>query len=182
VRPNVTAIAAVRNRAGANVKSLTDLPRGEGSELIIVQIDSMSDTDPVTAIEILKSEHQIKQLDIVIANAGIARYTVKSGDLPISEIIEHHRTNTIGSLMLFQATEPLMRASTSPKFVVLSSSLGSISEIPHMPQHSAAYGSSKAALNYIVCKIHQEYEYLTAFPLHPGMSRLKYIHRAPLYY
>jgi norsolorinic acid ketoreductase len=167
----VTAIAAVRNPAGANVQALKDLPRGSGSELIIVKIDSMSEIDAQTAIDILKSEHKITQLDIVIANAGIARYTHKAGVLPLSEVIEHHKTNTIGPLLLFQATESLMKASTSsPKFVVLSSSLGAISAIPTHPQPSAAYGSSKAALNYIICKIHQEYEYLTAFPLHPGYA------------
>jgi norsolorinic acid ketoreductase len=129
----------------------------------------MSETDAQIAIENLKSDHKLKQLDIVIANAGIARYTHKAGELPLSEVIDHHKTNTIGPLLLFQATEPLLKASTLyPKFIVLSSSLGAISAISTHPQPSSAYGSSKAALNYITCKIHQEYEYLTAFPLHPG--------------
>jgi len=165
----VTAIAGVRNPGGANVTALKDLPRGKGSELIIVKIDSQSETDAQTAVDALKAEHHINELDIVIANAGISRYTHKVGVLPISEIIDHHKTNTIGPVVLFQATESLMRASTSsPKFVVLSSSLGAISAIPTHPQPAAAYGSSKSALNYITCRIHQEYEYLTAFPLHPG--------------
>jgi len=165
----VTAIAGVRNPAGANVTALKDLPRGNGSELIIVKLDSQSEIDAQIAVDTLKAEHHINQLDIVIANAGISRYSHKVGVLPISEIIDHHKTNTIGPVILFQATEPLLKASTStPIFVVLSSSLGAISEIPTHPQPAAAYGSSKAALNYIVCRIHQEYEYLTAFPLHPG--------------
>lgn len=123
-------------------------------------------------MESLKSDYQITQLDIVIANAGIARYMHKAAVVPISEVIEHHRTNTIGSLVLFQAFEPLLRASTaSPRFVVLSSSLGSIGDMEKIPEVSTAYGSSKAALNYIVRKIHLEYPYLTAFPLHPGCVR-----------
>lgn len=165
----MTAIAAVRNPEGANVKALKDLPRGNGSELILVKIDSMSETDAATAIHTIKSEYKITYLDIVIANAGIAKYIHKTGVLPLSEVIDHHKTNTVGPLLLFQATEPLLAASaSSPKFIVLSSSLGAISAIPTHPQPSSAYGSSKAALNYITCKIHQEYEYLIAFPLHPG--------------
>ncbi|KAE9370900.1 NAD(P)-binding protein [Stipitochalara longipes BDJ] len=168
-RPNVTAITAVRNPAGANATALKNLPLGNGSELIIVKIDSKSETDAQNAIDTLKTEHQIKQLDIVIANAGIARYTHKVGVLPLSEIIDHQKTNTIGPVLLFQATEPLMKVSTKcPKFVVISSSLGAISAISTHPQPSAAYGSSKAALNHITCKIHQEYGHITAFPLHPG--------------
>jgi hypothetical protein len=55
-RPNVTAIPGVRNPEGANVKALKDLPRGNGSELIIVKIDSMSETDAETAIYTIKSK------------------------------------------------------------------------------------------------------------------------------
>lgn len=48
----------------------------------------MSEIDAETAINTPKSEHQIKQLDIVIVNAGVARYDDKTGVLPLSEAIE----------------------------------------------------------------------------------------------
>lgn len=129
--------------------------------------ENTSETDAKAAINILKSDYHIMQLDIVIANAGIARYDYKTAVTPISEVLEHFQTNTIGTVVLFQAVEPLLRASTaSPRFIVLSSSLGSIGDM--VPEKSMAYGSSKAALNFITRKIHEEYEYLIAFPLHPG--------------
>lgn len=39
------------------------------------------------------------------------------------------------------------------------------------PIPATAYGASKAALNYVVRKIHVENEGLIAFPLHPGWVR-----------
>lgn len=100
----------------------------------------------------------------------------KAAVVPISEVMEHHRTNTIGSLVLFQAVEPLLRASIAlPRFIVLSSSLGSIGDMEKVPEVSTAYGSSKAALNYIVRKIHLEYPYLIAFPLHPGCVKSSHL-------
>lgn len=173
-RPNITAIAAVRNPSSGTVQSLNELPVGKGSNLIVVKVDSGSETDAKAAVDILKLEHHVTHLDIVIANAGIARYNFKAAVTPISEVLDHFRTNTIGSLVLFQAVEPLLRASTkSPRFVVMSSSQGSIGDM--IIEKSTAYGSSKAALNFITKKIHQEYEYLIAFPLHPGyVKRMSY--------
>lgn len=162
----MTAIAAVRNPAKAD--GLKKLPAGEGSELIVVKLDNVCETDAGDAINVLKSEYHITHLDIVIANAGIARYIHPVASIPISEIVDHHRTNTVGAILLLQATETLMRAAEAPKFVAISSSMGSMSAMPHHAQPSVAYGSSKAALNYVMCKLHAELEYLCAFPLHPG--------------
>ncbi|RDW58431.1 hypothetical protein BP5796_12361 [Coleophoma crateriformis] len=167
-RPNTTVIAGVRNPAHATVQSLKDnTPCGQGSQLIVVKIDNTSETDAKAAVDILTSKYRITQLDIVIANAGIARYDHKAAVIPISEVVDHFKTNTIGTLVLFQAVEPLLKASAaSPRFVVLSSSLGSIGDM--VVEKSTAYGSSKAALNFITKKIHEEYEYLISFPVHPG--------------
>lgn len=75
--------------------------------------------------------------------------------------------NTIGPLVLFQATIGLLKKSGKPKFVVVSSIMGSIELAPSMPPITV-YGSSKAAVNYIVRRIHAENPELIAFPLHPG--------------
>jgi NAD(P)-dependent dehydrogenase (short-subunit alcohol dehydrogenase family) len=73
-RPDTTAIAAVRDTTSATTLSLKDLPHGSGSKLIIVKIDNVSLTDAGEAVNQLKAESGITSLDVVIANAGIARY------------------------------------------------------------------------------------------------------------
>ncbi|KAH7160982.1 hypothetical protein EDB81DRAFT_866591 [Dactylonectria macrodidyma] len=68
-RPATTVVVAVRNPEHATSKSLHELPKGEGSLLILAKLDSNITSDA--------GEHGIQALDIVIANAGIAS---KSGN------------------------------------------------------------------------------------------------------
>jgi NAD(P)-dependent dehydrogenase (short-subunit alcohol dehydrogenase family) len=69
--------------------------------------------------------------------------------------------NVIGTLMLFQAAYPLLKASTSsPKFIPISSAAGSITDVTTSPG-LVAYGSSKAAENYLARKLHFEHEELS---------------------
>jgi NAD(P)-dependent dehydrogenase (short-subunit alcohol dehydrogenase family) len=75
------------------------------------------------------------------------------------------QVNVNGALVLFQATYPLLKASTStPKFIGISSMGGSIEIGSAMPLKGLAYGASKAALNYVIRKLHHENDGLSAFP------------------
>jgi norsolorinic acid ketoreductase len=73
-------------------------------------------------------------------------------------------------LALFQAFEPLLRKAQNknPKFVALSSNLGSIGLAPFIPGPWFCYGVTKAALNYLVRRVHVENDWLTAVALQPG--------------
>jgi NAD(P)-dependent dehydrogenase (short-subunit alcohol dehydrogenase family) len=80
------------------------------------------------------------------------------------------QVNVIGTLTLFQASYPLLKASTStPKFVYISSGGGSITMGPQFPA-VLAYGASKAAANYLVRKLHFEHEDLSKHYLHFAKS------------
>jgi NAD(P)-dependent dehydrogenase (short-subunit alcohol dehydrogenase family) len=69
------------------------------------------------------------------------------------------QVNVNGTLILFQATYPLLKGSTSsPKFIAVSSIAGSITLGPSIPLKATPYGASKAALNFVVRKLHQENE------------------------
>lgn len=164
-RPNTTVIAAVRDPASA-LSLLKSLPKGEGSTLIIVKIDSSSHTDALTAIEEITTVHNIKTLDVVIANAGINHTFGPVATLPTAAIEEHFNVNAIGPLLLFQASFPLLNKGS--KFIGMSSALGTIGGMELRPFPSTAYGVSKAALNYFTRKIHFENEDLVAFSLDPG--------------
>ncbi|KAK0111558.1 hypothetical protein ONS95_001908 [Cadophora gregata] len=93
-RPSHTVIAAVRDPSTA--KSLDSLPKGKDSTLIIVKIDSSSETDPASAISTLKTQHSITNLDIVIANAGISSAPpTPVSSVSISQIQTHWQINVL---------------------------------------------------------------------------------------
>lgn len=168
MRPSTTVVAAVRDPSSA--KSLSSLPTAADSRLIVVKVDSTSSTDALSAVDSLKSQG-ISHLDVVIANSGIASHYGPAASTPLEEARAHFEVNALGPLALFQATMPLLQKSdVTPKFVAVSTILSSLGDMEQMPMPTTAYGSSKAALNYIVRKIHFENEWLIVFPIHPGYA------------
>ncbi|KAI8940546.1 hypothetical protein NX059_004224 [Plenodomus lindquistii] len=175
-RPSTTVIAGVRDVSHPTSKALSELPTGENSKLILATIDSSKDTSAAEAVKKLQSEHGISYLDVVIANAGIAKggNTVRNTD--VDNIREHFNVNSIGPVTLFQATADLLKASPTgaPKFVAISTLIGSmgfmetIASLPFPPVHSP-YGASKAALNWFIRRLTFEEPWLTSFLFHPGL-------------
>jgi norsolorinic acid ketoreductase len=104
----------------------------------------------------------------VIANAGVADYYGPLSTAPTDEFQRHYSVNVLGPIALFQETLPLLKKSSQPKFVAVSTAIGSIAEIDNLPMLFAPYGASKAALNWTVRKIHAENPELIAFPISPG--------------
>jgi norsolorinic acid ketoreductase len=167
-RQNITVITGVRNTSAETSETLSSLPTHQTSNLITIALESGSEPSTKSAIETLTSIYHITHLDIVIANAGIGYYWAPASSTSISELQKHFLINTIGPLIHFQATLPLLRASTNPRFIPVTSVLGSIGFIDKAPLPSSVYGSSKAALNFLTRKIHEENAELTAFVVHPG--------------
>jgi norsolorinic acid ketoreductase len=167
-RPNSVVIAAVRDPSSKSSAALSILPSGAGSTVVVVKLDSLSETDAIIATTKLHSDYGIDHIDTVIANAGIANYWGSALAVPLDALRDHYNVNTLGTLTLFQATWPLLERSSRPKFVFVSSTVGSISDMEKWPLQGVAYGVSKAAMNYIVRKIHIEQEVLTVFSIHPG--------------
>jgi len=168
MRPNTMVIAGVRDTESASSKAIYSLPTAENSKAIVVHIDSLSESSAKDSVKLLESKHSITKLDVVIANAGISNYYGLTIDTPLSEVRSHFEVNTIGALALFQATWPLLQAAPKPKFVVVTTGLGSIGDMGNMPMPVVAYGASKAAVNFITRKIHFENPDLIAFPISPG--------------
>ena len=137
--------------------------------MIIVKISSTSETDAAEAVKELETAHNIKALDIVIANAGIAKVYPRVEDAQTRDLLEHYHVNVIGNIILFRAVLPLLQKSKkTPKFITMGSTAGTIGAQEHIPVPNAVYGPSKAALHWITRKIHIENENIVAFPIHPG--------------
>ncbi|KAL2820570.1 hypothetical protein BDW59DRAFT_113988 [Aspergillus cavernicola] len=166
---NTTVIAAVRTPDSPDGISLSKLPTGKGSRVIVVKIDAASDTDSKAAVASLH-KHGVTALDIVIANAGVfdmdAFTPVATSD--IAQIQLHFNVNAVGPVRLFQATLPLLEKSSQPRFILMSSLMGTIAGISDMPLHIAPYGASKAAANFFARKIHYEHNDIATLAIHPG--------------
>ncbi|KAJ4311883.1 hypothetical protein N0V94_007730 [Neodidymelliopsis sp. IMI 364377] len=168
-RPNTTVIAGVRDIANST-SVLGALPKADGSKLIIVKLDSQSESDPANAVSELAKTHSITSLDVLIANAGIAHSGAKVSAGSAAALRDHFETNTIGPILLFQAFVPLLKTSADPKFLAISTFLGSIGAQEQFPAGDfSPYGPSKAALNWLVKRVHIEEEWLTAYVSHPGL-------------
>ncbi|KPM36576.1 hypothetical protein AK830_g9994 [Neonectria ditissima] len=172
-KPSTTFIAAVRDLSKSS-KALADLPKAEKSRLILVKLDVAIESDPAAAVETLRKEHGIESLDVVVANAGISKDGKPVIESTTSSITEHFAINTIGPVVLFQATAPLLKASKSgrPTFVAITSLIGTIGGLEllaPLPPTLSPYGASKAALNWFIRRIHFEEDWLLSFVLRPGL-------------
>jgi len=180
LRPSTTVIAAVRDPSDHTTIALSDLATDSSSKLIVVKIDSRSETDAATAIQLLQTTHGISHLDVVIANAGIAKTydnisALSCAHISIQDMHEHFTTNAIGPLVLFQACLPLLEKSKLPKFVGMTTFASSLATMESVPFPNAAYGPSKASLNYLARKIHFEHEGLISFVINPGCVDIPFL-------
>ncbi|KAK7409269.1 hypothetical protein QQX98_008579 [Neonectria punicea] len=168
-RNNTVVIAAVRDTLSPSALAMADISRGTDSELITVKIDGLDNASAASAITSLPES--IGHLDIVIANAGVHRHFGSVSAMPIDELPFHIAVNTAAPIVLLQACLPLLKLSRSPKFVVISSTLGSLAEVDNYPQSAGAYGASKAAVNYLMRKVHYEEPWLASMVICPGWTQ-----------
>lgn len=124
-KPDHIIIAFNRNPEHATSKALVDLPRGEGTRLIVVKADVSVETDAAEAVAQLVAQG-IDHIDTVIANAGIATVFPKVSEVTIADMRTHMEINVFGVISLYQATLPLLRNSDRPKWITIGSSAGSI--------------------------------------------------------
>lgn len=166
-RPNTTVIATVRDPESA--KSLHDISKADGSNVILVKVESVSETDAIEAVKSLRSQG-INHLDVVIANAGVFHHHafIEVSKMKANDLLEHVDVNAAGPVRLFQATLPLLQAAKQPKFIVISSFAGTISNAERINFPLSSYAASKAAVNFLLRRIHIEHPDLIAVSVHPG--------------
>jgi norsolorinic acid ketoreductase len=169
-RPNSIAIACVRN-IESSTPSLTQLPKADTSELIILKLDCASETDAGAAVNELQRVHGLNHLDVVIANAAIAANYGPASTMQLDHLQTHMMINTYSVLLLFQATRQLLQqaAPGQAKFVFIGAPISTITEMEGCARAPlTAYGVSKLAANYLVRKFHFENKWLMAFIVDPG--------------
>ncbi len=167
-------IAAVRDPAAANAVSLKEITPASGTTLLLVKLESTSETDAEDAAGALRASG-ISTLDIVIANSGIGNIFSRVEGIDIDDFRKLFDVNTLGPVRLFKAVYPLLQATADkkgtgkPKFVAISSNAASLTDLEANKEYLlGAYGASKAALNYLVRRAHFETPWLTVFMMNPG--------------
>jgi len=126
------------------------LPKGDGTKLVLIKIDSAVPADAARAVQEMRVGG-IDQIDILIANAGMSPPITPLETVSMDDVTGTFSVNTLGPLALYQACYELLKASSNcPKFVPISSGAGSIGAMPKGSSWiGPAYSISKAALNWI---------------------------------
>lgn len=110
-------------------------------------------------------------LDVVVNNAGIARYGMNGTDaLAVLD------TNVVGIVRVTEAALPLLRRSAHPVVVNVSSALGSFTanhDTVRPASHfvSGLYGVSKAAVSMLTVQYARAVPEVTFLAVEPGYSR-----------
>ncbi|KAI1123583.1 NAD(P)-binding protein [Nemania abortiva] len=168
-RPAVTVIATVRSEEASVIlkNETTDAVKGNGSNIHSVLLDFSTAVAPEQVRQVVTAVG-VNRVDVLINNAGGAQPMVPALTTTAEDLRAAFETNTIAPLLVFQGLWPLMQKSSSPKLFMMSSSVGSISEMESVP--GGAYGPSRCAQNWLTKAIHQENRDsgLIAIALHPG--------------
>ncbi|KAJ7626956.1 hypothetical protein FB45DRAFT_795196 [Roridomyces roridus] len=161
-RPNTIVFAGARD---PTAQSLTDLAATHPNVHPVKLIAADKESNDAAIAEIQKTAGQ---LDVVIANAGIANHFGPVGTTPVSQFKDHWEVNTLGVIVLFQSAQELLLASPTgaPIFALISTGAASMGQFYNAAM--SAYGSSKAAANFIVKALDAENPKLVSLAIHPG--------------
>lgn len=112
-----------------------------------------------------------RPIDLLINNAGVSDGENSVGKLTFAGMQRVMNTNAIAPAILTQHLLPNLRAAREKKVLMISSTLGSISQA--MPGFSYAYCASKAALNMITAKLAKDLagESFTVVTFCPGWNK-----------
>lgn len=177
LRPSTTVIATARDTAHETSQSLSALPTAPGSSLILIPFDANS---PAPVLPPQEQDQgplaDIAQIDVVISNAGSSSgHHDDVTTVDPAALRADFEVNAVGPIRLFQAVWPLLSkkeagagGDSQKKFVLVTSSVGSIAglEVEAMP--GVSYGASKAAANWLAKKISVEQKELLVGIIHPG--------------
>lgn len=131
--------------------AISSLPPGLSVEPL--ELDVTSDASIQAAYDTVASEHG--RLDVLINNAGIASRAVPPDATFRQELTQIIDTNAISAACLTETFIPLLRKSSNPRIIFITSRLGSITRTFDVNHGNygldlPAYKTSKAAMNMIM--------------------------------
>lgn len=131
---------------------------------------------PAALLGSLTNEYDVKHIDVLVVNAASSSFKPTLEE-SMKSIRESFEINTFLPISIFQAFHPLLVKSAAPKFIYVSSTIGSIEELKEFGTFPVlAYGAAKAAADFFVRKVHFEFPQFVSLIIHPG-----YIHPSSYY-
>ncbi|GHH64901.1 SDR family NAD(P)-dependent oxidoreductase [Streptomyces umbrinus] len=150
-----------------------DVERGEKAAATLgarfVQLDVTDDASVSSALATIDSAEG--RLDVLVNNAGILGSDVINGP----EAVRVFDTNTVGVVRVTEAALPLLRKSSNPTVVNVSSSLGSFWAVnnPDRPEFNvplALYSASKSATTMLTVQYAKSQPGIKFNALEPGTT------------
>ncbi|MEU5297445.1 SDR family NAD(P)-dependent oxidoreductase [Streptomyces umbrinus] len=150
-----------------------DVERGEKAAATLgarfVQLDVTDDASVSSALAAIDSAEG--RLDVLVNNAGILGSDVINGP----EAVRVFDTNTVGVVRVTEAALPLLRKSSNPTVVNVSSSLGSFWAVnnPDRPEFNvplALYSASKSATTMLTVQYAKSQPGIKFNALEPGTT------------
>ncbi len=93
----------------------------------MVKYDAAVEQDAFDIVKQLQEKHGVDHLDIVVANAGIAKSHPLVKEVKRAEILEHLEINVFSVVSLYQATRDLLQKSPNkPIFAPMGSGAGAL--------------------------------------------------------
>lgn len=138
-----TVFAGVRDLKAKAVQALSAYPN-----VHVVHLDVSDEASIKSSVK--EVERHAKHVDVLVNNAGIYG-APEAGDPTVAtgaQLTEVFRVNVVGTILTTQAYLPLLRQSSNPKVINVSSGMGSNAMANALGKPSLAYGLSKAGQNY----------------------------------
>jgi NAD(P)-dependent dehydrogenase (short-subunit alcohol dehydrogenase family) len=148
----------------AGARNPDDVDRIDGIEPIRLDVTDQGTIDAARD----QIEAGPGQLDALVNNAGVYGDPVGAADYDLEDAHEVLKVNTIGPWRLIEAFLPLMRSSSQPRIVNVSSGAGQLSD---MNGGRAAYRVSKAGLNALTRTLASDERWVKVNTMCPGWVR-----------
>ncbi len=143
----------------------------------LVELDVTDDASVAAAVKVIEADGG---LDVLVNNAGIEgrgenNTIIEAGSVTADMMREVFETNVFGVVRVTHAFLPLLRRSSAPVVVNVSSSLGSLhlAESPESPTFfypGVAYPASKSAVNMITVQFAKQLPGMRINAVEPGYT------------
>jgi NAD(P)-dependent dehydrogenase (short-subunit alcohol dehydrogenase family) len=148
----------------AGARNPDDVDRIDGIEPLRLDVTDQATVDAARE----RIEADVGVLDALVNNAGVYGDPVGAADYDLDRAHEVLEVNTFGPWRLIEAFLPLMRSSSRPRIVNVSSGAGQLSD---MNGGRAAYRLSKSALNALTRTLASDERWVKVNTMCPGWVR-----------
>jgi len=146
---------------------------GDGADVRAVGLDVTDDASVGDAAEMVAAAGT--GLDVLVNNAGIGGRFIGPRETTPADFIAVYGVNVLGPVRVTSAFLPLLEQSASPRLVMVSSGMGSLT-VTNDPSRAEStmvglpYPSSKAALNMITSMYAKELSTMRVCAVDPGWT------------